>query len=129
MQDFVNVMKALSDPGRVAIVMMLQQREMCACEIIPRLGLAQPTVSRHLKILVDAGLILGRKEGIWVHYRLPEKSGKPYIAALLERLPEWLAPSPEVQALVQDIAKENPCSTGSKATGCCPRQDETGASR
>ncbi len=117
MQDFVNVMKALSDPSRVGIVMLLQQREMCACEIIPRLGLAQPTVSRHLKILMDAGLIQGRKKGVWVHYRLSDNTGKPYIAELLERLPKWIGQCPEVRELVRDIPKDNPCRNGDAAKG------------
>lgn len=125
MQDFVNVMKALSDPSRVAIVMMLQQREMCACEFIPRLGLTQPTVSRHLKVLVDAGLILGRKEGVWVHYRLPGKSCTACIATLLERLPAWLGQSPEARELVRDIGQDNPCRKDGVGNGCRPRQTET----
>jgi ArsR family transcriptional regulator len=62
--------KALSDPARVAIVNRLAGADdVCACEF--RLGLSQPTVSHHLKVLREAGLIeVARKRGTWVHYRL-----------------------------------------------------------
>jgi ArsR family transcriptional regulator len=62
--------KALSDPARVAIVNRLAGAdEVCACEF--RLGLSQPTVSHHLRVLREAGLIeVARKRGTWVHYRL-----------------------------------------------------------
>jgi ArsR family transcriptional regulator len=62
--------KALSDPARVAIVNRLAGAEdVCVCEF--SLGLSQPTVSHHLKVLREAGLIeVARKRGTWVHYRL-----------------------------------------------------------
>jgi ArsR family transcriptional regulator, arsenate/arsenite/antimonite-responsive transcriptional repressor len=99
MKELVNVMKALSDPGRVKVLKMLEARELCACEIIGLLGLAQPTVSRHLRVLADAGLITGRKVGSWVHYRLAQNPPTPYAKAMLEALPAWLEDDPEVLAL------------------------------
>ena len=90
MDELVRVMKALSDPGRVRIVKLLAGRELCACEIIRALGLAQPTISRHMKVLADAGLVAGRKKGSWVHYRLPENPASPYARAMLEHLSRWL---------------------------------------
>jgi ArsR family transcriptional regulator len=62
--------KALSDPARVAIVNRLAgANDVCVCEF--RLGLSQPTVSHHLRVLREAGLIeVARKRGTWVHYRL-----------------------------------------------------------
>ena len=99
MDELVRVMKALSDPGRVGIVKLLCGRELCACEIIDALGLAQPTVSRHMKVLADAGLITGRKVGPWVHYRLAANPASPYAAALLAHLATWLEEDPGVAAL------------------------------
>ncbi|MBU4121695.1 MAG: metalloregulator ArsR/SmtB family transcription factor, partial [Proteobacteria bacterium] len=61
MKEFIKVMKALSDPNRVKLIKMLQKRTMCVCEIQAALGIAQPTVSKHLKILEDAGLV-GREK-------------------------------------------------------------------
>ncbi len=57
------IFKALSDPARLTIIDFLRDGEKCVCEIIPQLKLIQPVVSRHLKILKDAGIIKGRKDG------------------------------------------------------------------
>ena len=57
MKSFVKVMKALSDPNRVKIIKLLQLKYMCVCELQGALKLAQPTVSKHLKILEEAGLV------------------------------------------------------------------------
>ena len=64
--------KALADPSRVAIVNRLAgAEEVCVCDFISTLGLAQPTVSHHLKVLREAGLVeVARKRGTWVYYRL-----------------------------------------------------------
>ena len=56
------VFKALSDSVRIEILDFLRDGEKCVCEIIPHVGLIQPVVSRHLKILKDCGLVRGRKE-------------------------------------------------------------------
>jgi ArsR family transcriptional regulator len=71
--------KALADPSRVAIVNRLAgAEEVCVCDFIGTLGLAQPTVSHHLKVLRQAGLVeVARKRGTWVYYRLvPEAVGE-----------------------------------------------------
>jgi ArsR family transcriptional regulator len=120
MRELVTVMKALSDPGRVKVLKMLEAREMCACEIIGLLGLAQPTVSRHLKVLADAGLIKGRKVGSWVHYRLALQPhvGSPYAQAMLETLPGWLENDPEIRALRLAVGALAPLKLSSPQD-CC----------
>ena len=65
-------MKALSDPNRVKIVKMLQHRLMCVCELREALQIAQPSVSKHLKVLEEAGLVDYKKDGLWVNYHLNE---------------------------------------------------------
>jgi len=55
-KPFLQVMKALSDSNRIKIIKLLEQKELCVCEITTALGLAQPTVSKHLKLLEDAEL-------------------------------------------------------------------------
>lgn len=62
--------KALGDETRLMIVDMLSEQEMCVCEIIERLGLSQPAVSHHLKILKHAGILRDTKEGKWIYYSL-----------------------------------------------------------
>lgn len=67
-----SVMKALSDPHRVRALGMLSAGELCVCHLIDALHLAPSTVSKHMSILRQAGLVSGRKEGRWMHYALPE---------------------------------------------------------
>jgi ArsR family transcriptional regulator, arsenate/arsenite/antimonite-responsive transcriptional repressor len=68
------VFKALSDPNRIRIVKMLEERELCVCEVREVLGLSTSTVSKHLSILRDADLIVDSKDGKWVNYRLNDRS-------------------------------------------------------
>ncbi|MFW6235786.1 MAG: ArsR/SmtB family transcription factor [Desulfovibrionales bacterium] len=115
MKQFTKVMKALSDPGRVKVVKMLEGRELCVCDIQAVLGLAQPTVSKHLKILEDAGLIQGRKQGSWVHYSLTDGSESVYAAVLLEHLPAWLNNDEEILEIVTSLSqsrRKDTCKTG-----------------
>ncbi len=67
------IFKALSDPRRLDILDFLRDREKCVCEIVPHMGLIQPVVSRHLKILKDCGIIKGRKEGNRRLYSIAEE--------------------------------------------------------
>ncbi len=103
MKDFVKVMKALSDPNRVRIVKMLQHKMMCVCEIQDALHIAQPSVSKHLKILEEAGLVDYEKDGVWVNYHLTDGRSSPYVANLLGNLRHWLEDDPEVAKLVERL--------------------------
>ena len=100
MKEFIKVMKALSDPNRVKLLKMLQKRMMCVCEIQAALEIAQPTVSKHLKILEDAGLVGPGKDGLWVNYSLANGSRSPYAASLMGNLRHWLDDDPEIRELV-----------------------------
>ena len=100
MKSFVKVMKALSDPNRVKIIKLLQQKVMCVCELQGALGIAQPSVSRHLKVLEEAGLVDYRKEGLWVNYYLADGKSSPYAASLLGNLRHWLNEDPGVSELI-----------------------------
>ncbi|MEO6212443.1 MAG: metalloregulator ArsR/SmtB family transcription factor [Vicinamibacterales bacterium] len=62
--------KALADRTRLRIIGLLRAGEVCVCDIHGSLGLPQPAVSRHLAYLRKTGLVEGRKDGLWVHYRL-----------------------------------------------------------
>jgi ArsR family transcriptional regulator len=62
--------KALSDTNRLLIVELLSRGELCACKILERFNITQPTLSHHMKILCDCGLVIGRKEGKWTYYSL-----------------------------------------------------------
>ena len=112
MKEFVRVMKALSDPSRVKVLKVLQHKSMCVCEVQKVLGLAQPTISKHLKILEDAGLVVSRKSGLWVNYALADGNTSPYAAALLGNLRHWLQNDPEIIRMVEilpAIRREDIC--------------------
>lgn len=99
MKHLLRVMKALSDPGRVSIIKLLGQRELCVRELTALLGLAQPTVSKHLRLLDEAGLVTFRKEGAWISYRLCRESDSEYAREMLALLDHWLSNDPQIQGL------------------------------
>ena len=90
MKQFIRVMKALSDPSRVQALKLLEHRPLCVCELQVLLGLAQSTVSKHMKNLEDAGLVSREKKGTWIIYRLADGSESVYAAEMLARMPGWL---------------------------------------
>lgn len=97
--ELINITKALSDENRVRILMALSHREeLCVCQLIDLLGLAPSTVSKHLFLLRNARLIIGRKDGRWMHYRLnAEKAPRRVQDALV-----WLARSLSKDSIIQD---------------------------
>jgi len=107
MKLFLKVMKALSDPSRVKIMKMLQRKVMCVCEIQAALGIAQSTASKHLKILEDAGLIVYRKDGLWVNYTLADGSQSPFAASLIGNLKHWLEDDPDMKKIMGRLAGIN----------------------
>ena len=112
MKDFIRVMRALSDPNRVKLIKMLQHKVMCVCEIQTALGIAQPTVSKHLRVLQDAGLVRFRKDGLWVNYHLTDGSSSPYAASILGNIRHWLEDDSDIEDLrakLPMIRRENIC--------------------
>ncbi len=67
-KEYVNIFKALADETRLKIVEMLSCGEMCACDILESFHITQPTLSYHMKILTDCGLVQSRKDGSWMRY-------------------------------------------------------------
>jgi len=68
--DNARVFKAFGDEKRLTILEMLQSGEKCACVLLEKLDISQPTLSHHMKILVDSGIVNARKEGKWTHYSI-----------------------------------------------------------
>ncbi|MFC4563022.1 ArsR/SmtB family transcription factor [Nocardiopsis mangrovi] len=85
--DLARVFKALGDPVRLRLLSMIASRaggEVCVCDLTPAFDLSQPTISHHLKLLRDAGLIASQRRGTWVYYRLlPAMTDR--LAAILTR--------------------------------------------
>ncbi len=84
-QQHTKVFKALCDEKRLAILELLRSGEKCACVLIDQLGMGQPNLSYHMKILCESGIVVSRQEGKWTHYRLSE-AGSRAAAQLLVRL-------------------------------------------
>ena len=64
------IFKALCDENRVQIMKLLRTGEKCACKLLEELNISQPTLSHHMNILCDSGLVTGRKEGKWMYYSI-----------------------------------------------------------
>ena len=121
MFTFMTITKALADENRVRMLLALDGRELCVCQIIELLGLAPSTVSKHMSILANARLVEGRQEGRWRFYRLagddaPDEvreaiawtfrslSNKQQIRLDAERIKEIFKIDPEVLCRAQNRA-------------------------
>lgn len=90
MDDKTLLFKALSDLNRLRILKALQRRVLCVCEIRELLGLANSTVSQHLKILKSASFIVEEREGKWVNYRINPQPSDTRINNILASLDFWI---------------------------------------
>jgi ArsR family transcriptional regulator len=84
-ERMARVAKALGDPIRMQLVDVLRKHAgtVCVCELVPLFDLSQPTVSHHLKVLRDAGLVESERQGLWAYYYVKHEA--------LEEVSEWLA--------------------------------------
>lgn len=99
MSEAVKLFKALADETRLRILHLLCRQELCVCQIVDALGIAQPKTSRHLAHLRNAGLVIDRRQGLWMYYSLTEPRGE-----LHRRVVEWLTrANEEVPALAADL--------------------------
>jgi len=98
MREFMAITKALSDPNRVRILLSLRRGELCVCQITELLDLATSTISKHLSILNQAGLILSRKTERWVYYRLPDQSAPVAVREALDWVLKSLVKTEEATA-------------------------------
>ena len=92
--ETVKILKALADANRLHLLELLGSGEQCACVLLGNLDLSQPTLSHHMKILCDAGLVTSRKAGKWIYYTRQAKA--------LDEIASYL------QALGQDIPTNSP---------------------
>jgi ArsR family transcriptional regulator len=72
--EYTICMKALADETRLKIFAMLAEGELCACKILEEFQITQPTLSYHMKILCDSGLVNSRREGVWMKYTISKAS-------------------------------------------------------
>ncbi|OIN95673.1 hypothetical protein AUJ66_08570 [Candidatus Desantisbacteria bacterium CG1_02_38_46] len=90
MRDIVKVFKALSDPIRLRMLKLLQGRELCVCKIMQALDISQTRASRNLGILKNAGFVVDRRQGLWVHYSINKDKVNQYHKAISALLDKWL---------------------------------------
>lgn len=83
-EAYAKVMKALSDPKRVKIIDMLSNGKLCACDILEQFNFTQPTLSHHIKVLVDADLVTVEKTGTWHYYSLNEMKMNQLLADMVK---------------------------------------------
>ena len=83
--DNARIFKAFCDENRLTILEMLQSGEKCACVLHEKLNITQPTLSHHMRILVDSGIVNARKEGKWMYYSISE-AGCEVAAGLMKKL-------------------------------------------
>lgn len=79
------IFKAFCDENRIRIIKLLRTGEKCACKLLEEINVAQPTLSHHMKILCDAEIVIGRKEGKWTYYSISAKGveqAKEYLQQL-----------------------------------------------
>lgn len=98
MEEYTRVFKALADRSRARILKMLEERELCVCQIREALGLKQSTVSKHLSILKRAGLVDARREGTWAYYTLSQRRSSDFDQAQLGLMRNWLNRDPAVRS-------------------------------
>ena len=107
--DRARVFKAFCDETRLMVLALLQEGEECACVLLERLAIPQPTLSYHMKILADSGVVTARRAGKWTYYSL---SGEG-IARAEAFLREITRPGSG------RLSRKDLCPAGSAGNGCC----------
>lgn len=100
-EEHILVAKALSDKNRIRSLFALREGELCACDIIELLHLVPSTVSKHMGILIKAGLVAGRKDGRWMYYRLTVNKGSAQSRCMFDLVSKSL----EKDAIIRKDAK------------------------
>jgi DNA-binding transcriptional ArsR family regulator len=96
LNQFELVGRAIADPNRVRILKLLEEGELCVCQVAAVLSLAPATISKHLTMLRLAGLLIQRKDGRWVYHGLAESARNPYVMPMLTLLRGALSDDPTV---------------------------------
>lgn len=95
MKDIVKIFKALADPTRFRIMLLLRRRDLCVCELMYVLEMEQSRVSHHMRVLRDAGIAEDVREGRWIIYRVPDGARGLLDALLAGALKECIEATPE----------------------------------
>lgn len=85
-QRYAQMLKAMADPSRLKIIDLLSCGSLCACDILKHFDFTQPTLSHHMKVLQQAGIVAARREGKWQHYTLAPEFAEVFQFATAELL-------------------------------------------
>ena len=105
MRKIMNITKALADENRVRVLMALRRGELCVCQITEMFGLAPSTVSKHLSILHQAGLVDSRKNGRWIYYRLPSLEATAAVKWAVDWIAKFIEKDPRILKDVKLLKK------------------------
>ncbi|MHC4618887.1 MAG: ArsR/SmtB family transcription factor [Planctomycetota bacterium] len=105
MGGFTSIAKALSDQNRVRALMMLSEGELCVCQLIEMLALAPSTVSKHMSILFQAGLVNARKQGRWNYYRLADDDASKGVHQAIRWVQSTLAYNKQIRADAKQVKR------------------------
>ena len=114
LKNLEQTFQALADQTRLRILALLATGDVCVCHIHESLGLPQPKVSRHLAYLRRAGLVVARKEGLWVHYRLAVLPD-PVLRTVHDAVAHALRDVDAVKRDAKHLAKRQPCAAPAQA--------------
>lgn len=118
MDDIIKVLKALSDESRLRMLMLIEQQELCVCEVMEILGMGQSRVSRHLNILNDAGLAKSRRQGTWMFYKSAGKETTLYHFDIVKALTDWMR---DKDIIKDDLRNLKKCVANRGKEGHCPK--------
>lgn len=105
MREFLAITKALGDETRVRALLALRGGELCLCHVIQLLDLAPATLSKHMDLLVQAGLVERRKDGRWCYFRLAGRKAGPVVQRALRWATDALADDPIVKRDAKALEK------------------------
>jgi ArsR family transcriptional regulator len=112
MRELIQVLKAVADKNRIRIIKMLEMKKMCVCELATVLEITQPSVSKHLKILNNAGIIKDERNGQWVDYSLCTEKINKYASVIQDTIKNWLNDDLVIETDLQEtktLCRESLC--------------------
>ena len=117
-------LKTLGDSNRLRLIKILLRNDLCVGALAKLLGLSEPALSQHLKLLREAGLVKGEKRGYWTHYSV-EKDALRQIAKQLDEMTDVLQPYETVCWKSASISEKSPKrQTKDKCTDCCQKPEK-----